>query len=327
MTFMLFCPPIVPSLKYKLQSRTSSMPATGSEIPSMYPIHRMTPKSGGSFTSTIDPTSNHILASAFSGMSGEGGLWNPFEVCSWSTEGERACGLIGGTGGGLSADLTIVAGGGFKGTFEAFDGAGGCRADLAMASMEGSINSLGLWLELVGIVVCGRCLLCVGEGGWRGFLEEGSGGISGVVRSDLVSKKCGRKENTLLVLNFNASVRTSFTNGSMHWISPLCIILFELSITCNHFGEGKKVAVFRRRNGAQLVALIVTIPVSYWVVLKRHTQSNTYNTNSYSWYELIMPFSPQRCQILKSDWSGGVEFSMTTALIVVLAVIQMTSLY
>lgn len=72
----------------------------------------------------------------------------------------RGCGLIGGTGGGLrAAGLTIETGGGFKATFKAADDVGGCRADLAMASMEGSICSLGLWLEFVGAAVCGRCLL------------------------------------------------------------------------------------------------------------------------------------------------------------------------
>lgn len=85
----------------------------------------------------------------------------------WSVVGERGgtWGLLGGTRGGLRADLTIGTGGGFKATFEAVGEVGGCRADLAMASMEGSISSLGLWLEFVGTVVCGRCLLSVGEEG------------------------------------------------------------------------------------------------------------------------------------------------------------------
>lgn len=75
--------------------------------------------------------------------------------------GERggACGLLGGTGGGLRMDLPVGTGGGFKATFDTVEEVGGCRADLAMASMEGSICSLGLWLEFVGIVGCGRCLL------------------------------------------------------------------------------------------------------------------------------------------------------------------------
>lgn len=75
-------------------------------------------------------------------------------------EGEigMGCGLLGGTGGGLRASLTIGTGGGFKATFETADEVGGCRADLAMASMEGSISSLGL-VGSVGAVVCGRCLL------------------------------------------------------------------------------------------------------------------------------------------------------------------------
>lgn len=37
---------------------TSSIPATGSLIPLIRPIQHMTPKMGGSFTSTIEPTSS-----------------------------------------------------------------------------------------------------------------------------------------------------------------------------------------------------------------------------------------------------------------------------
>lgn len=75
--------------------------------------------------------------------------------------GERgvACGLLGGTRGGLRATLTIGTGGGFKATLGAVDEVGGCSADLAIANIEGSISSLGLWLEFVGDVVCGRGLL------------------------------------------------------------------------------------------------------------------------------------------------------------------------
>lgn len=51
------------------------------------------------------------------------------------------------------------------------------------------------------------------------------------------------------------------------------------SITCSYFGKGKKEAELRRRNGAKLVAFTVTVPISDWIVLKRHIhiQSKTYN--------------------------------------------------
>lgn len=90
---------------------TSSIPATCSGIPLILPIQRITPKSGGSFTSTIDPTSRSLSnpaspsshsASQLSGdLSGEGGPCTPLVCCSWSVEvgdvGLR--GLGGGRGG------------------------------------------------------------------------------------------------------------------------------------------------------------------------------------------------------------------------------------
>lgn len=105
------------------------------------------------------------------------------------------------------------------------------------------------------------------------------------MRSDLVSENNGERQKTLLVFNFKAylNVITSFRNGSMHRVSLLNIVVFEIKVTCSDFGERNKVTEFRRRNRAQLVVFIVTIPVSYRAVLKRptYTQSNNYNTNSY----------------------------------------------
>lgn len=87
---------------------TSSIPATGSEIPFIHPIQRITPNSGGSFTSTIDPTSRLLPdpASPFSAassplpgaLSGEAGPWVPLVCCCWPAV--RPCGLGGGRGGG-----------------------------------------------------------------------------------------------------------------------------------------------------------------------------------------------------------------------------------
>lgn len=113
---------------------TSSIPATCSGIPPIRPIQRITPKSGGSFTSTIDPTSSSPppssnTASVSSGdLSGEGKSCRP--LVSWSGSGSEGDigleGLGGGTGG---SGFTVGFGGGKGGIFSACL-VGGMRAIL-----------------------------------------------------------------------------------------------------------------------------------------------------------------------------------------------------
>lgn len=116
---------------------TSSIPATCAEIPLIRPIQRITPKSGGSFTSTIDPTSSSPsspsspAASPLSGdLSGEGGPWTPLVCCGWSAAFRDVglWGLGGGTGAGgsgLRVGFGGGSGGGLSGCLE-----GGIRATL-----------------------------------------------------------------------------------------------------------------------------------------------------------------------------------------------------
>lgn len=109
---------------------TSSIPATCSGIPPIRPIQRITPKRGGSFTSTIDPTSSSFSGDArpsspnvllLSGdLSGEGRSCRPLWFCSSRPEsdirprglegGRGGRGFGGGKGGGFSACLV----GGFR---------------------------------------------------------------------------------------------------------------------------------------------------------------------------------------------------------------------
>lgn len=142
---------------------TSSIPATCAEIPPIHPIQRITPKSGGSFTSTIDPTSSSPssasspAASPLSGgLSGEGGPWTPLVCCGrsvafrdvglWGLGGRTGAGgsglrvgFGGGSGGGLSGCLeggiraTFGAeGGGDKGPGRVPGGGTGFRMDLGI---------------------------------------------------------------------------------------------------------------------------------------------------------------------------------------------------
>lgn len=105
---------------------TSSIPATGSETPLIRPIQRITPKSGGSFTSTIEPTSSSpstdsspsSLASSLppGNLSSEGGPWTPFECCSLVVGDVGLWGLGGGRG-GRGRGFWVGFGGGSGGRF------------------------------------------------------------------------------------------------------------------------------------------------------------------------------------------------------------------
>lgn len=140
---------------------TSSIPATGSGMLLICPIQRMTPKRGGSFTSTMDPTSNHVLNSAFcSATAGDRRLWNPLEERDWSMGGDMggACGLLGRTTGGSRAGLGVLSGGGFRAALGTEED-GGWRAFLAVTSMDGWMSG-----RFAGVVVgCDGSLL--GDGG------------------------------------------------------------------------------------------------------------------------------------------------------------------
>lgn len=103
---------------------TSSIPATCSGIPPIRPIQRITPKSGGSFTSTIDPTSSSPSGAAppssptvslpSGNLSGEGESCRPL-TSSGSGSDVRPGGLGGGRGGrGLAAGFGGGKGGGFS---------------------------------------------------------------------------------------------------------------------------------------------------------------------------------------------------------------------
>lgn len=151
-----------------LEKFTSSIPATCSEIPLIRPIQRITPKSGGSFTSTIDPTSSSSspaspsspAASPLSGdLSGEGGPCTPLVCCSWSAvvgdvglrglgggRGGRGRGLWAGFGGGSGGGPSACLEGGIRATLGA-DTGGDVGPGLEAGGGTGFRMDLGSWKE------------------------------------------------------------------------------------------------------------------------------------------------------------------------------------
>ncbi len=139
----------------------------------------MTPKRGGSFTSTIDPTSSQGAGSALcSATGGDGRLWKPLEGRGWPVGGDRggACGQRGGS----RAGLAVVSGGGLRAALGPEEDRG-CRALLAVSSIEGWIRG-----RVAGTGDgCGAALLGAGS---RGTLGSGLGLVTARGdRSDLHS--------------------------------------------------------------------------------------------------------------------------------------------
>lgn len=153
------CPPLLQCL-----ALTSSIPATCSEMPLMLPIHRTTPNSGGSLTSTMEPTSSSLSctpASSFSSgalhssgdLSGDGGSTASAGggCCRWSLrDGDVGLrGLGGGRGGRGGRGLWAGLGGGSGGVWR--------------ACLEGGIRAI------LGAEVSGDVGLGLVAGGGRGF--------------------------------------------------------------------------------------------------------------------------------------------------------------
>lgn len=150
---------------------TSSIPATCSEIPTIRPIQRITPKSGGSFTSTIDPTSSSPSspvspsspkASQLSGdLNGEGGPCTPLVRCEWSVEaGDVGLRGFGGGRGGGSRGLLVGFGG----------GSGGCLSACLVGGSKATLGAETGGDEGPGFVTGGITGFRMDLGIWRGGL-------------------------------------------------------------------------------------------------------------------------------------------------------------